>query len=72
VDWFLAGLSHLPDLQLVQAVWQLDIGLAAKPVVLADSAIAEVAKRANNLRITRRNTSGARRAKASAASDAAD
>ena len=48
----LLDLSHLPDLQLVQAVWQLDIGLAAEPAVLADSAIAELATRANNRRMT--------------------
>jgi hypothetical protein len=48
----LLDLSGVPDRQLLQAVSFQDIGLAADKNVLADSAIAELAKRANNLRMT--------------------
>jgi hypothetical protein len=48
----LIDLSGAPDRQLLQAVSFKDTGLAADRDLLADSAIAELAKRANNLRLT--------------------
>jgi hypothetical protein len=48
----LVDMSNVPDRQLVRAVSFQDIGLAADKDALADSAIAELAKRANNARTT--------------------
>ena len=48
----LIDMSGVPDRQLLQAVSFQDIGLNADRDVLADSAIAELAKRANSLRLT--------------------
>jgi hypothetical protein len=49
----LVDLSSMPDWQLVRAVSSRDIGVTAhSKEVLADSAIAELAKRANMMRLT--------------------
>jgi hypothetical protein len=48
----LVDLSDLPDRQLLRAALQHDIGRAGDKEVLSDSAIAELAKRANAARLT--------------------
>jgi hypothetical protein len=49
----LVDLGNMPDWQLVRAVGSQDIGVTAhSKEVLADSAIAELAKRANMMRLT--------------------
>jgi hypothetical protein len=48
----LLDLSHLPDRQLIRAVFKQDIGITAEKAILADSAITELTKRANDVRLT--------------------
>jgi hypothetical protein len=48
----LVDLSARPDWQLIAAVSFQDIGMSVDKNVLADSAIAEIRKRANNQRLT--------------------
>jgi hypothetical protein len=51
-DLKLVDLSGTPDRQLFQAISFQDTGTGIDQHVLADSAIAEIRKRANNLRLT--------------------
>jgi hypothetical protein len=48
----LIDLSALPDRQVVQALVQRDIGRPEDKALLADSAIAELTKRANAMQLT--------------------
>jgi hypothetical protein len=48
----LLDLSHLPDRQLIHAVFQQDIGITADKAILSDSAITELTRRANDVRLT--------------------
>jgi hypothetical protein len=48
----LLDLSDLPDRQLIRAVFQQDIGITTDKAILSDSAITELTRRANDVRLT--------------------